>query len=179
MVSLRRKSCKLWWLTFEFSYDDNRVPTSIGYHLSDIYLEELNKVLANADEAILPAPLSLILSPFFILASRTNSSVTLQRIFSSLFEPLFDAISPQPNNEPITKRVRLDWDPTYVNVSERSCLLHPKQGKLSKPALKRGLAQQMFDVASSPDAREANRRRMYAVWKASKAEEEDDSGVDS
>lgn len=157
------------------SFDDNRVPTSIGYHLADIYLEELDKVLAVVDDSTLPAPLSIILAPFFELASRTNSSVTLQRLFSSLFDPLFAAINPHATAEPMAKRIRLDFEPSYVNVTEKSCLRQPKEeGKLTKPELMRGLVQQLFDTASSPDTREANRRRMYAVWKAAMAEEEED-----
>jgi len=31
----------------------------------------------------------------------------------------------------------------------------------------------MFDVASAPDTREANRRKMYGVWKEAMAEDEE------
>lgn len=32
----------------------------------------------------------------------------------------------------------------------------------------------MFEIASGPDARESNRRKMYAVWKAAMADDDDD-----
>jgi ribosomal RNA-processing protein 1 len=162
------------------SYDDNRVPTSLAYHLADIYLEELNKVLTNADDSTLPAPLSILLAPFITLASRTNNSVTLQRVFSSLFDPLLAAIDPHTSDEPMSKRIKLDFDTSFVHIAQNSCLRNPKEeGKLSKAELKRGIVKQMFEAASSPDVRGANRRRMHAVWKAAMAEEEEAEEAES
>ncbi len=71
-----------------------RVPASLSYHIADIYVEELDKALASKPSPS-PAPLSLLLEPFFILASRTPTSTTYKRIQSSLFDPVFTALVPE------------------------------------------------------------------------------------
>lgn len=44
--------------------------------------------------------------------------------------------------------------------------------------LRQTLLRQMFDVASEEGTRDSNRRKMYAIFKAAK-EDEDDAGVES
>jgi hypothetical protein len=36
------------WLNFSYSWDDPRFPVSLAYHIADIYLEELDKALAES-----------------------------------------------------------------------------------------------------------------------------------
>lgn len=140
---------------------------------------ELDKALVSDSENTkpLPAPLLPLLCPFLDLASRTNSSVTYQRVFNEIFHPLFAALKPPSVENPelrIKKRPRLDDEPGFEHVTENSCLEDPKkEGKAEKVQLRKALLRKMFDVASGPDARESNRRKMHAVWKAAMAEEDD------
>ncbi|KZT30889.1 Nop52-domain-containing protein [Neolentinus lepideus HHB14362 ss-1] len=165
--------------------DDQRVPASLSYHLADIYLEELDKAMTNAPVSEpLPAPLSTLLSPFFILAARTPSNVTYQRIQSALIEPLFSSLkssSPESEAEEASrrKRPRLEM-PGYKNLISNACSIDPEEEKaLPEPQLRAALLRKMFDVASHEDSRDSNRRKMYTVWKVYKEDEDVDRPLDA
>ena len=146
---------------------DMRVPTSLAYHLSDIYVEELDKALASAPEPILPAPLSTLLTPFFLLAARTPTSTTYKRVQSEVFAPLFSALSPAPPEDqpPAQKRMRLDPSVQYPTLVANACFDHPSEGKIVGGILRRKLLRQIFEIASGPDTTDSNRRKMYALFK--------------
>ncbi|KAJ6503362.1 nucleolar protein,Nop52-domain-containing protein [Mycena vitilis] len=156
---------------------DIRVPTSLAYHLSDIYIEELEKTLASAPEPMLPAPLSTLLTPFFTLAARTPTSTTYKRIQSELFTPLFSALSsPQTSeDQPPAKRMRLDPDAKqqYPALVANACFDTPLEGPIEGAILRKKLLRQIFEIASEPDTRDSSRRKMYALFKEST---EDDNG---
>ncbi|EJF67193.1 Nop52-domain-containing protein [Dichomitus squalens] len=158
--------------------DDTKVPTSLAYHLADIYLEELDKALGKSPvESPLPAPLSTLLAPFLALSARTPTSITLQRIQSALLEPLLTAFaSRQDSDEPSRKRPRLST-PEFPNLAANACTTNPpKEGSLDPFALRKAVLKQVFDVASEPDTRDANRRKLYAFWKEHIEDEDDSSG---
>ncbi|PVG00915.1 Nop52-domain-containing protein [Serendipita vermifera] len=71
--------------------EDRKIPTSLGYHLADIYNEELNKAMAANPEAA-PVPLVPLFTPFFKLISLSTSLTTYNRFHSSLFNPMFSAL---------------------------------------------------------------------------------------
>jgi ribosomal RNA-processing protein 1 len=146
------------------SPEDTRVPASLACHLADVYLEELDKVLANAES--LPAPLSIVLAPFFALMAHTSTNATYKHIQSVLMYPLFVALSPKENDPTRSgKRARLDA-PTYENIVGRGCLLDPlSEGRIEAAMLRNALSLQIFEVASQDATRPANRKRMYAFWK--------------
>ncbi|KAI0073121.1 ribosomal RNA processing protein [Panus rudis PR-1116 ss-1] len=153
--------------------DDMRVPTSLSYHLADIYLEELDKALANPpSSAPLPAPFNMLVSPFFMLAARTSNNTTYQRIQSALLDPLFDALSSDAESH--GKRSRT-LAPTLEHVVENSCSVNPKtEGALERGELKRVLLKRLFDIASEENTRDANRRKMYAFWRKTVENEDGD-----
>jgi len=158
------------------SSDDTRVPTSLAYHLADIYLEELDKAdkaLGNSPE---PTPLSTLLNPFFVLAARTPTKITYDRIQSALFEPLFTALTPKPDDQPPSRKKPRLSTPTYSNLIANACLSDPKtEGAMDSEVLRKALLRRIFDVASEEDTRDANRRKMYNLWK-SHMEDEESSG---
>ena len=155
------------------------MPTSLAYHLSDIYLEELDKALgAPPVESPLPAPLSILLLPFFTLAARTPTTVTYQRIRSALFDPLLTAFTVREDSDepPSHKRPRLSSE-SFPYILANACSSDPEsEGAVGRATLRRTLLKQMFDTASKPDTRDANRRRLYALWKENM---DDEGGSDS
>ncbi|KAI0828946.1 Nop52-domain-containing protein [Trametes gibbosa] len=158
--------------------EDQRVPTSLAYHLADIYLEELDKASGNSPlPSPPPAPLTTLLAPFFTLAARTPTNTTYQRVQSALLDPLYTALGASHDSDepPSRKRPRLSA-PTFSNLLSNACGTRPKvEGALSSSALKTSLLKRMFEVASEPDTRDANRRKLYALWKEHMEDEEDDS----
>ncbi|KAI0347723.1 Nop52-domain-containing protein [Trametopsis cervina] len=170
--------------------DDIKVPPSLAYHLADIYLEELDKAFASSEQPS-PAPLSLVMDPFFSLAARTGTKTVVQRVQSAVLDPLFSALDEHNNGSDEEedeeddeedadaarhrKRPRLSA-PEYSHVLSSSCLVNSEEeGALSAGALKKGLLKRLFEVASDERTRDANRRKMYAFWKshADDAEESD------
>lgn len=160
------------------------MPTSLAYHLADIYLEELDKALGNSPvPSPLPAPLSTLLNPFIVLAARTINSTSYQRIQSALLDPLYTSLSTthESDEPPSRKRPRLSV-PSLSNLVSNACAERPKEeGALSSSALKKTILKRMFDIASEPDSRDANRRKLYTLWKEHMEDDEDVSdahGVD-
>lgn len=171
-------------LTAYSSPSDLKVPISLAYHLADIYIEELNKVLGNPTSPPLPAPLQTLLQPFLSLAAQAPTSVTYKRIQFALFDPLFSALSSPTLEEktPVSKRARLstpsDTD-LYPHVLSNACYEDPTvEGKVDGPTLKKKLLKLVFNVASQPETRDSNRRKMYALWKEG-ADEGDSDGHES
>ena len=146
----------------------------MAYHLADIYLEELDKSLADPPvPSPLPVPLKTILQPFFALAARTPTKAMYQRMESALFEPLFSSFKPLPCELPLAKRPRLST-PTYTRLVSNACVSNPcDEGPLAAESLKVGLLRYVFEVASDDGTRDSNRRRMYSFWKSHADEEED------
>lgn len=149
---------------------DIRVPGSLAYHLADIYLEELEKALSNfPNPPPPPAPLYTLLRPFLILAAQTSTSMTYKRIQSALFEPLFLTLSNPIEDQPRSaKRIRLmDGDTDlYPNLVANACYEDPNaEGKIGGALLQKMLLRSLFEVASQPETRDSNRRKMYTLWK--------------
>ncbi|ESK90900.1 ribosomal rna processing protein [Moniliophthora roreri MCA 2997] len=161
---------------------DMKVPTSLTYHLSEIYLEELDEVLGATPSTSSPpaAPLFLLLAPFFNLSALTLTSGTYKFVQSSLFEPLLASLKPQEESEDENprsrKRRRLEsgTDVTFPNLVSHCCLSDPSEKALSITTIREKLVRKIFEVASEPDTRDSNRKKMYALWEKEKEEESDD-----
>ncbi|KAG6814117.1 hypothetical protein H0H92_002112 [Tricholoma furcatifolium] len=162
---------------------DIKVPTSLAYHLADIYLEELNKVLGALSTEMssqpLPAPIHTLLTPFLTLVAQTPVNVTYKRIQSALLDPLFSALSSPADNEeqPASKRARLATTTSeaesYPHLVSNSCYKDPRtEGRVDGPTLRKKLLRSVFEVASQPDTRDSNRRKMYALWKDGASEDD-------
>ncbi|KJA25902.1 hypothetical protein HYPSUDRAFT_134377 [Hypholoma sublateritium FD-334 SS-4] len=158
--------------------NDIRVPASLAYHIADIYVEELDKALANTPSPS-PAPLGLLLDPFFTLASRTSTSTTYKRIQSALFEPLFTALVPESEDggvRPKSKRIRLSEEATHPNIRANSCYSDPEtEGPMDGTILKKKLLRRIFEIASQEETRDSNRRKMYTLWKKTYEEDPDEN----
>lgn len=162
--------------TIFFSPSDIRVPASLAYHIADIYIEELEKALGTVTSPQ-PAPLATILQPFFYLAARTPRTTTYKRIQSALVEPLLDALASEIDPEddlPKAKRIRLNSD-TPNFLKSNACLEDPElDGRMEGAILKKKLLRRIFEIASQPETKDSNRRKMYALWK----EGTEDDGAD-
>ncbi|PFH49694.1 hypothetical protein AMATHDRAFT_194545 [Amanita thiersii Skay4041] len=144
---------------------DTRVPTSLTYHLADIYLEELDKVLTNSpDLSLVPVPLRVILDPFITLAARTQNKTTYQRIQTALLERLFDALSnthPDDDKHP-RKRARSESD--YQTLTLNACFeKSATEGPTEPSVLKKKLLRYLFEYAGQVETRDPNRRKMYRL----------------
>lgn len=111
------------------------------------------------------------------MAAQTPTSTTYKRIQSALFEPLLNALVPETDiedNPSKAKRIRLSCD-TLACLKSNACLEDPGlDGHMEGAILKKKLLRRMFEIASQPETRDSNRRKMYALWK----EGGEDDGAD-
>jgi len=136
-------------------------------HLSDIYLEELNRALAaTSEQKPLPAPLGPLLEPFILLMAQTPTTTVYKRIQSVLLTPLLEALetSSRSDDEPNSKRIRGDLD-SYSNLIANACFDDPQAGRTDCAELKKRLLKRVFETASNSETKDASRRKMYALWK--------------
>ncbi|EJD52593.1 Nop52-domain-containing protein [Auricularia subglabra TFB-10046 SS5] len=163
--------------------DDPKVPSSLAYHLSDIWLEELEKAMNNAEPSPPPAPLGVLLEPFISLAALTNNARTHERVVNSVFKSLFGAIkaaakAPAPEDdggERRAKRARLDeaaraaLSPKYPTLLAHTRVSAAAAGEDAAPLnlgdLRKCAIALLFERASKEETRDSNRRKLYALWK--------------
>ena len=155
-----------------------RVPTGLAYHLADIYIEELDKALG-ASEDPLPAPLCTLVEPFLTLAARTLNKTTYERLQSALLEPLLSALAPaapseDDDGERRRKRARLS-EVQFEHVVANACVAQPKEGAVPAVTAKKALLKQLFEVAGAESTRDANRRKLFALYKSHTDDDEDAS----
>jgi len=152
---------------------DGKTPTSLLYHLTDIYLEELDKAL-RATQTALPAPLIQLLQPFIDLLGQTSSNITFTRINDSVLEPILNALSCTSSSDNTS-------DPTHIKLclTERdftSLCTNACTRAISTPEspaeVRISLLKTVFTSASHRDTRDSNRRKLYAIWKSGMLEHE-------
>ncbi|KAH6916987.1 ribosomal RNA processing protein [Coprinopsis sp. MPI-PUGE-AT-0042] len=159
---------------------DTKVPTGLGNHVADIYLEELDKALVKTSDAeqSLPVPILVAVEPFFNLSARTDSKLTFKRVQSTLWEPLFEAFGSEDVDDEDgrpRKRVRRAQDAPLEALVAHSCLRDPATEKaLSRDELKRQLRKALFDVASRPETRDSSRRKLYKLYQAEAGDDASD-----
>ncbi|KAI6120634.1 Nop52-domain-containing protein [Pisolithus croceorrhizus] len=153
---------------------DIKVPSSLSYHLADIYLGELDKAVTSFDEPS-PVPLLALLHPFIALAAQTPTSTTYKHIENALFRPLLAVLRPPRTSSP-QKRARLPGS-QLANIPSAACKYDPSSGgAIEALALRQEVLQTLFDVASAESTRGSNRRKMYTLYKEVA---EDDDGSES
>lgn len=152
------------------SPSDPRVPAGLSYHLSEIWLTELDKA-STIITARKPVPIKLVLAPFLTLARKTPKKVTYQQIQANLIEPLLSALSTSPGlaDEPLTPSSTRDDLP---NLLANSCI-SPQDEPLDRTRLRKGVLEYIFEVASQEDSRDSNRRKLYAICNANIDEDDD------
>lgn len=157
------------------SPNDIRVPASLAFHLSEIYLEELEKALISS-ESPPPVPLSTLLLPFVGLAARTPTNTTYKHIQSSLFEPLRNSLK-SSSGPPSRKKARTsssNYSTLLVNAYTSGS---DGDRVMDLDAVRKSILQKIFDVASETETRDANRRRMYAFYKDAVDDDEDEDSA--
>jgi len=164
---------------------DGRVSIGLIYHIADVYLEELEKVLRSSDsDASKPVPIATLLSPFFNLAAQTPLSTTFKHLQSTLWEPLLSSCVPSDTNfvdedelrAPKRRRVDKSAQDSYSSILSNACLDDASvEEKLPSNLLRKKILRRLFEVASHVETKDANRRKLYALWKAEKDDEDDES----
>ena len=154
-----------------YSPSDPKVPPALSYHLSEIWLTELNKVSASASGSNTrkPVPLKLVLAPFLTLAAQTPNKVTYQQLQANLIDPLIGFLSPPGPDESSKAGGTCD---NFSSLLTNSCL-SPSDQPLDREQLLKGVLEYIFEVASREDSKDSNRRKLYAICNANLDEDDD------
>lgn len=159
-----------------YSPSDPKVPPALSYHLSEIWLTELDKASASASGSNTrkPVPLKLVLAPFLTLAAQTPNKVTYQQIQANLIDPLLGALSqPGPGEPPLPEPSKADGTcDDFPSLLTNSCL-SPSDERLDRGQLLKGVLKYLFEVASREDSKDSNRRKLYAICNANLDEDDD------
>jgi ribosomal RNA-processing protein 1 len=149
------------------------MPQGLTYHLTEIWLAELDKASAAAT-AQNPVPLKLVLETFLSLAAKTPNKATYQQIQANFIEPLLSALSPPSDSDelPKPKRPKTSHAEDYPHLLA-NCSLVPSDESLDKGQLRKGILEYIFEVASQEDTKDSNRRKLYAICKANIDEDDD------
>lgn len=139
------------------SWREKSVPTSLATHLADVYLDELEKVMAGAEE---PVPLVSVLEPFAQLAANTRTPTVHTRLMSMVFSPILAALKDEEDeDERPAKRARADAQ-EFENIVEN---IEVNGEKADKDEAREAVLRAMFKEAAKEDAVESNRRKIYTV----------------
>ncbi|TXT04365.1 hypothetical protein VHUM_04132 [Vanrija humicola] len=137
------------------SWQNRAVPSSLATHLADVYLDELDKVLA--DEDVQPAPLVALLTPHIALLARTTTPAVHKRLQSVLFDRLLAALKEGDDDERPAKRAK--------TVGAEAA---------SASAVRSALLKALFKEAAQESAVESNRRKIYAVVRENEDDDDDE-----
>ncbi|KAJ9107154.1 hypothetical protein QFC19_002814 [Naganishia cerealis] len=169
-------------LTGPLTYENPRTPVSLAWHLADIWVDELNKVLG--DEEIAPAPVPTLLEPFTQLLTRTNNAQTPTRLLASVYEPILRAALPESDPEASRERSAKRRKTTASALEEKrgavANILARSTSGADEERLGREVLRMMMVEASLPDERgvkDVNRRKVYAFvkdWGGVEVEDEDE-----
>ncbi|KZS93161.1 Nop52-domain-containing protein [Sistotremastrum niveocremeum HHB9708] len=163
--------------------DNPKLPNSLTYHVIDLYLEEIQRSLQESSPCH-PAPLHTLLDPFIILASKTSNNITYDRLQSSLFDPLIQALNAPTESEdvnpPPAKRLRT-LAPDLTFLCQHACLDSADEPIDPMPPreLRKTLLRNIFERASHEDSRVSNRKKMYQIWRNAMEEEEGKKELDA
>ena len=180
--------------------NDAQVPTSITYHVTEIFLEELEKAVTsvqdqsdsdNEDEAddeddVALIPVSSVLAPFVKLASETQTKKTYTAVMENVFAPFLDdtlrAAAREAADDNDEEEDEED-DEGEVQYAMTLALAEPvtvsptdedeeQEGEGEGPlAIRASVFQQLFSAASSPTADQARRAALYAFYRTEQERE--------
>lgn len=166
------------------------MPDSITYHLSDVYLEELEKAVVwseeNQEEGTTsePVPLLDLLQPWIDTVATVHSATVYKRLMDNVLQPLLrELLTVSKRKVKETKRSEADHEfqdlqsgqlikharlPSVDEVStpdDEPAMLRAFQAGKPGGLLRRGAYKRMFDTASLPTALDSRRHRLYTLWK--------------
>lgn len=180
--------------------NDPKVPDSLTYHLTDVYLEELERALGSASEdekedgegsSEASFSLTALLQPMARTVATCHSSTVYDKIMDNVLQPLLDdclvAAASQDEGDDdeggrSAKRRKTDAEEEEEenDVTYPQILSAARKTGQSPLALRKAVYRLLFEAASRADALPQRRRRLYALCQKERErrEEEEDEEDD-
>lgn len=181
--------------SYDLSSNDVQVPAGLTYHMTDVYLDELEKALvwaeSQADSSSTSnepprAPVLNLLKPMLDTASTCHSSTVLDKIQSNVLEPLWeDCLAADAQTaERAVKRRRKNGrmvQPTEAEAEQdEGDVVYPailRSSGLTPLKLRQRIFKDLFESASREEAVPSRRRKIYALWQQER-ERRENTGED-
>lgn len=171
--------------------NDVKTPDGLMYHVCDIYLEELDKAVAQRDADAerqkaerVYVPATMLLQPFFETVARCHAAHHFDRMMKAVVMPYLDDCllrteEQKAQSHRSTKRQRRqDVADEQVEERESACEFPSllRQAGKAPDLLRKEAFAKLFAAASQPTSVEARRRRIYKLCKdeEERLEEEED-----
>lgn len=162
--------------------NDQRVPDSLTYHFTDVFLTDLEKVCSASveDDQSSRGPVELLLRPIVRTAATCHSKTVYDKIMRNIVQPLDDDLLLGVKTR---RRQQQEDGDEEEEEKEREFPSIPRASSLqSEVKFRAHLYKIIFEEASSQDALPPNRRKMYAYFQKEtdrkEVEDEDDSDED-
>lgn len=147
---------------------DPKILPSLGYHLADIYVEELDRALTSplvpstsiALPSTAPLPLIALLQPLLMTFAIAPTTTLSTRLVENAFEPLFRASLPPPV-VPAGKRRKVEAATEEGKKGEFVGLLG--EAKEEREAKGKEVLKALFDEGGKAETGEVQRRRIYKL----------------
>ncbi|WFD36746.1 hypothetical protein MCUN1_003633 [Malassezia cuniculi] len=141
--------------------NDVHVPDSIAYHVSDVYLDELERVTSE-DEKL---PLIPLIMPFVELAAKSTSRAMHERVMNTVIEPLLEDFERIERVATSRKKQRVEVETRFNSIIGA---MNDVDGDAKTKAgrVRHEILHTLFTVASGEDTYAPSRRRLYALWQA-------------
>ncbi|GAA6013039.1 hypothetical protein JCM11491_000949 [Sporobolomyces phaffii] len=144
-----------------------KTPHSLTFHLSDIVLDELERVSTQTPSRTVP--LVALLRPYMRTLTVAPSSQIFARVIDNVFKPLLTAFFPAPT-KPQPRRRKKDGPPPprpeYPQILEHCQEARGEAEPVGTAAAKKVL-KGLFETGGEPDVNDHNRRKIYmfvAEW---------------
>lgn len=168
------------------SANDVKVPSSLTYHLTDVYLEELDKALmwaektnpssgegssSNTSSSSTEPPLLELIRPMIQTAATCHSKTVYDKVLSNVLQPLADdclrAPKPEASSSRSKKRSSLaeDMQDEDEDDEDDNGVMYPSIMRAAPPNLRLKLYRLVFTQASQDEALPSRRRALYALCK--------------
>ncbi|PWN22351.1 Nop52-domain-containing protein [Microstroma glucosiphilum] len=175
--------------------NDVQVPAGLTYHMTDVYLDELEKALvwaeSQADSSSTSseaarAPILNLLKPMLDTASTCHSSTVFDKVQSNVLEPLWeDCLAADAQSaERAAKRRRKNGrmvQPTEAEAEQdEGDVVYPailRSSGMTPLKLRQSIFKDLFESASREEAVPSRRRKIYALWQQEK-ERRENAGED-
>lgn len=110
--------------------------------------------------------------PFFHTLTKCPNKNTYTRIYEFSFQRLFEFLEPQSSSQsrPSKRRRKVEKKVESAFDLDKITLTSPSSSSSESPKsvdeVLKALRQAFFDYGAKEDTVDANRKRMYAVWRA-------------
>ncbi|KAA1088316.1 hypothetical protein PGT21_002526 [Puccinia graminis f. sp. tritici] len=162
-----------------FNVADFKTPQSITYHVSDIFLEELNRVLEKRADR--PAPIVPLLAPLIHGLSQSRpGTATFRKILENVFEPLFanlDLFISERTKMPKSSTIEIypTFETSLISSSNQS--VTPSASRSDFQTIRSDLLSLLFQAGSNPLCSDANRKKIYNYWYTKRGIEDEEEAV--